>query len=239
VVSPEASIASDASVGAYTTIGAAVRISPGCVIGASCHIGDNCTLEEACRLHDNVTLYHDVSVGRNTILHSGVVVGADGFGFVLAGDRYEKFPQIGRVEIGADVEIGANSCVDRAALGVTRVGNGVKIDNLVQIAHNVSIGDHTIIVSQAGISGGSTIGNYVVIAGQVGLGEKANIEDKAVLGGQCGVLPSKTVPAGQTMWGTPARPIREHLAALAQIGKIAALREKVADLARRVAKLEG
>ena len=120
------------------------------------------------------------------MLHSGCVLGADGFGFVRAGDRYEKFPQIGRVEIGDDVEIGANSCVDRAALGVTHIGDGVKLDNLVHIGHNCRIGRHVVIAAQTGLSGGVVVEDYAVIGGQVGIGDKARIESGAVLGSGCG-----------------------------------------------------
>jgi UDP-3-O-[3-hydroxymyristoyl] glucosamine N-acyltransferase len=190
------------------------------------------------RVGHNVTIHHDVSIGANAVINSGAVIGSDGFGFVFTNGRYEKFPQIGRVEIGDDVELGVNSCVDRAALGVTRLGDGVKLDNLIHVAHNCEIGDHVISAAQAGFSGGAKLGNYVVVGGQVGLGERAVIQDKAVAGGQCGLLPQKTIPAGETYWGTPARPIREHLAQLAQLGKLASLREKVAGLERRIAELE-
>jgi UDP-3-O-[3-hydroxymyristoyl] glucosamine N-acyltransferase len=214
IVSPDAHVAEEVTIGPYSTIGANSRIAKGCVIGASCHLGDNVTL------------------------HSGCVIGADGFGFVFAGDHYEKFPQIGRVEIGSDVEIGANSTIDRAALGVTRIGDGVKLDNLVHVAHNCDIGNHVVAAMGAGLSGGCTIGNYVVIGGQAGFGEKVTVGDKAVLGGQSGILPKKTVAAGEVLWGTPARPIKEHLAQLANLGKVAALRQQVAELEKRVEQLD-
>jgi UDP-3-O-[3-hydroxymyristoyl] glucosamine N-acyltransferase len=238
IVSPDAHLADEVTVGPYSTIGANSRIASGCIIGASCHLGDDVVLSEDGLLHDNVTIYHDVSIGSRVILHSGCVIGADGFGFVLAADHYEKFPQIGRVEIGSDVEIGANSTIDRAALGVTRIGDGVKLDNLVHVAHNCDIGNHVVAAMGAGLSGGCTIGNYVVIGGQAGFGEKVTVGDKAVLGGQSGILPKRTVAAGEVLWGTPARPIKEHLALLANLGKVAALRKQVAELEKRLERLD-
>lgn len=238
IISPDAQLGEEITVGPYSTIGANSKIASGCIIGASCHLGDNVVLGEHGLVHDNVTIYHDVSIGARVILHSGCVIGADGFGFVFAGDHYEKFPQIGCVEMGSDVEIGANSTVDRAALGVTRIGDGVKLDNLVHVAHNCDIGNHVVAAMGAGLSGGCTIGNYVVIGGQAGFGEKVTVGDKAVLGGQSGILPKRTVPPGQVLWGTPARPIKEHLSQLANLGKVAALRQQVAELEKRVAKLD-
>ncbi len=143
-------------------------------------------------LHANVTVYDDVDIGSRVILHSGCVIGADGFGFVLEGDRYQKFPQIGRVSIGDDVEIGANSCVDRAALGVTWIGEGTKLDNMVHVAHNCRIGRHVVVAAQTGFSGGVVVEDYAVIGGQVGIGDKARIESRAVLGSGCGVLPRRS-----------------------------------------------
>jgi UDP-3-O-[3-hydroxymyristoyl] glucosamine N-acyltransferase len=238
IIGTDVQIGEGVSIGPYTVVGAGTRIGDGALVGAGCHIGPGVEIGANTLLHDAVTVYGGTKIGRNCILHSGCVLGADGFGFVLAGDHYEKFPQIGRVELGDDVEIGANTCVDRAALGVTRIGDGTKLDNLIQVGHNVTIGNHVVIAAGTGISGGATIGNYVVIAGQVGLGEKANIEDKAILGGQCGVLPSKTVPGGEAVWGTPARPLRQHLAQLANLGKVADLRRQIADLQARLEKIE-
>jgi UDP-3-O-[3-hydroxymyristoyl] glucosamine N-acyltransferase len=147
-------------------------------------------------------------------------VGADGFGFAFSNGRYEKFPQIGTVEIGDDVELGANTCIDRAALGVTRIGEGTKIDNLAHIAHNCTIGKHVVIAAQTGLSGGVTVGDYAVIGGQVGVGDKATIEPRSVVGSGAGILTSKIVRAGEPVWGTPARPLREHLKQLAAIGRL-------------------
>jgi UDP-3-O-[3-hydroxymyristoyl] glucosamine N-acyltransferase len=192
-----------------------------------------------CLLHANVTIYENVTVGDRAILHAGCVLGADGFGFVRSSDRYEKFPQIGRVKIGDDVEIGANSCIDRAALGVTQIGDGVKIDNLVHIGHNCTIGRHVVIAAQTGLSGGVVIEDYAVIGGQVGIGDKARIETGAVLGSGCGILTSKIVRKGQVVWGTPARPLKEHLEQLANLARLPALRKEVASLRNRLEKITG
>jgi UDP-3-O-[3-hydroxymyristoyl] glucosamine N-acyltransferase len=139
----------------------------------------------------------------------------------MASGAYQKFPQVGRVEIGDDVEIGANTCIDRAALGVTRIGDGTKLDNMVHVGHNCTIGKHVVVAAQTGLSGGVTVGDYAVIGGQVGIGDKARIEARAVLGSGSGVLTSKIVRAGEVMWGTPARPLKEHLAQLAALSKLA------------------
>lgn len=238
IVDPAAEIGPDVSVGAYTVIAEDARIGEGTIIGAGCHIGAGAVVGPGGLLHNAVTIYEGVTIGRNVIIHSGAVLGADGFGFELAGDHYEKFPQIGRVVIGDDVEIGANSCVDRAALGVTEIGDGTKLDNMVHVAHNAKIGKHVVIAAQTGISGGAVVEDYVVIAGQVGIADKVRIETRAILGAQCGVPSSKIIRSGQTVWGTPARPIKEYLAQLAQLPRIATLRAEVAGLKQRLAELE-
>ena len=200
----------------------AARLEPDAPIGADC------------LLHAHVTIYGQVSIGDRAMLHSGCVLGADGFGFVRDPEGYEKFPQIGRVEIGDDVEIGANTCVDRAALGVTRIGDGIKLDNMVHIGHNCSIGRHVVIAAQTGLSGGVIVEDYAVIGGQVGIGDKARIETGAVLGSGCGILTSKIVRKGQVVWGTPARPLKEHLEQLANLSRLPKLRKEIAELEKRL-----
>jgi UDP-3-O-[3-hydroxymyristoyl] glucosamine N-acyltransferase len=212
-IDAHASLESGASIGNHTWIGA------NCVIGAGVDIGDDCNL------YPNVTIYSGTKLGNRVIVHAGAVLGSDGFGYVrdAAGGRYEKFPQIGRLEIEDDVEIGANATIDRGALEVTRIGRGTKIDNLVHIGHNCVIGENVIIAAQAGFSGSITIENNVVIGGQVGVGEHARIEEGVMIGGQGGVLPKKILRGkGVAFWGTPAKPLREYLkqlAALAKLGK--------------------
>ncbi len=203
------------------TIGARSRIGPRVVIGAGAAVG------EESRLYAGAVLYPGVRVGRRAVLHSGCVIGADGFGFVFENGRYEKFPQVGTVEIGDDVEIGANSCVDRGALGATRIGDGTKLDNLVHIGHNCRIGRHVVIAAQTGLSGGVEVGDHAVIGGQVGIGDKARIESGAVLGSGAGVLTAKIVRAGEPMWGTPARPLKQHLKRLAMFDRLPQIVEKM------------
>lgn len=238
VIAPDAEIGPGVAVGPMVTVGDETQIGAGSSIGAGCAIGKRVTLGERCTLHANVTIYDDVEIGSRVILHSGCVIGADGFGFVLEGERYHKFPQIGRVSLGDDVEIGANSCVDRAALGVTWIGEGTKLDNMVHVAHNCRIGRHVVIAAQTGFSGGVIVEDYAVIGGQVGIGDKARIESRAVLGSGSGVLTSKIVRSGQVVWGTPARPLREYLEMLANLGRLPQMRKEMAELKRRLEKLE-
>jgi UDP-3-O-[3-hydroxymyristoyl] glucosamine N-acyltransferase len=238
VVAASAQLGNKCSVGAHVCIGENTRVGDGCQIGAGCVIGDAVAIGAGSVLHSNVTIYDRVTLGARAIIHAGVVLGADGFGFALAGDHYEKFPQVGTVEIGDDVEIGANCCVDRAALGVTRIGDGTKIDNLVQVGHNCVIGRHVVVVSQTGISGSVTVGDYAVIGGQAGIGEKAKIESKAIVGGKAGVLTGQTVHAGEPVWGIPARPLRGHLKGLAYVQKLPELNQMMKELRQRVVELE-
>jgi UDP-3-O-[3-hydroxymyristoyl] glucosamine N-acyltransferase len=243
-IHPTAAIGKDVEIGAlaaigpHANIGDSTRIGLASSIGPGCSIGKRVVLGEGCVLHANVTIYDNVDIGRSVILHSGCVIGADGFGYVFENDRYHKFPQVGRVEIGDFVEIGANSCVDRAALGVTVIGEGTKLDNMVHVGHNCRIGRHVVVAAQTGFSGGVVVEDYAVIGGQVGIGDKARIESRAVLGSGCGVLTSKIVRSGQTVWGTPARPLKEHLEQLANLARLPEMRRQFADLKRRLAHLE-
>jgi UDP-3-O-[3-hydroxymyristoyl] glucosamine N-acyltransferase len=234
VIAPDAEIAPTAAIGPHATIGARTRIGDRTSIGPGCAIGAGVRIGADCLVHPRVTIYDNVTIGDRAVLHSGCVLGADGFGFVPGPNGYQKFPQIGRVEIGDDVEIGANSCVDRAALGVTRIGDGVKLDNLVHIGHNCSIGRHVVIAAQTGLSGGVIVEDHAVIGGQVGIGDKARIETGAVLGSGCGILTSKIVRRGQVVWGTPARPLKEYLVQLANLARLPKLREEVAEMERRL-----
>jgi UDP-3-O-[3-hydroxymyristoyl] glucosamine N-acyltransferase len=225
-------------IGPQVVIGDRSRVGARTSIGAGCSIGQRVILGEGCVLHPNVTIYDDVDIGRGTILHSGCVIGADGFGYVMEGGRWQKFPQVGRVEIGEFVEMGANCCVDRAALGVTLIGEGTKLDNMVHVGHNCRIGRHVVVAAQTGFSGGVVVEDYAVIGGQVGIGDKARIESRAVLGSGCGVLSSKIIRAGETVWGTPARPLKKHLEMLANLGKLPDLRQEVEELKRQLAELK-
>jgi UDP-3-O-[3-hydroxymyristoyl] glucosamine N-acyltransferase len=226
------------SIGPHAVVGDGTRIGAAASIGAGSIVGKRVALGEGSVLHPNVTVYDNVDIGRGAVLHSGAVIGADGFGYVMEYGRWQKFPQVGRVEIGDFVEIGANSCVDRAALGVTEIGEGTKLDNLVHVAHNCRIGKHVVVAAQTGFSGGVVVEDYAVIGGQVGIGDKARIESRAVLGSGCGVLTSKIVRSGETVWGTPARPLKQHLEQLANLARLPELRREVAELKRRLAELE-
>lgn len=243
VISSRAETGDLVEIGPYVSIGEGSRIEAGCRIGPGCAIGRRVVIGRDSVLYANVTIYDDVDIGSRAILHSGCVIGSDGFGFALDGERYQKFPQIGRVEIGDDVEIGANSCVDRAALGSTYIGEGTKLDNMVHVGHNCRIGRHVVVAAQTGFSGGVLVEDYAVIGGQVGIGDKARIEAHAVLGSGCGILTSKIVRAGQVVWGTPARPLKQHLEQLAYLARLpevrAEIRQELAELRRRLAELEG
>jgi UDP-3-O-[3-hydroxymyristoyl] glucosamine N-acyltransferase len=238
VIATNAVIAGDCFIGAFVTIGEHSHIEHGCYIGNGCMIGENVTIGEKTTLHARVTIYSNVRIGARVILHSGCVLGADGFGFTLIGDHYEKFPQIGTVEIEDDVEIGANSCVDRAALGITRIRQGTKLDNLVHVAHNCDIGKHVVVAAQTGFSGSVTVGDYAVIGGQVGIADKATIDPKAVVGAKSGIVTSQRVRAGEPVWGIPARPLRQHLKGLAHVAKLDGLRQQLRKIESKLAALE-
>jgi UDP-3-O-[3-hydroxymyristoyl] glucosamine N-acyltransferase len=209
IVAPLARIEAGVSIGPYAVIGEDVRVGEGTQIGPHCVVTAGCWIGAHCRIHPRVTLYGGVRIGDRTEIHSGAVIGADGFGYARGEGRYWKFPQIGIVEIGDDVEIGANTTIDRGSLGDTRIGEGVKLDNLVHVGHNCQIGAHTVIAALTGISGSCVFGKNVTIGGQAGFGEQVHLEDGAVIGGQSGVLGGKTVRSGQTVWGTPARSLEK------------------------------
>ena len=224
IVAPSAAVAASATVGPFAVIEDDADIGAGSDIGAYCFVGRGARLGENCILHARVTLYPGTQLGNRVEIHSGAVIGADGFGYVFGDGRHWKFPQIGQVQIGDDVEIGANTTIDRGALDATRIGRGVKIDNLVQVAHNVRIGENSIVAAQVGISGSSEIGDRVIMGGQAGVGDHAKIEDDARIGGQAGVLNGKTIRKAETVWGTPARPLgkfKEQYAWLARLPKLA------------------
>ena len=236
VVAPDAHLAADCSVGAHAVIESGASVGAGTQLRAGTFIGAGVRVGARCVLHPRVTVYPGAQIGDRVILHAGVVIGSDGFGYVFAEGRQVKFPQLGTIVIEDDVEIGSNSTLDRGSLGSTVIGQGTKIDNLVQIAHNVKIGRHCIIVSQTGISGSSQVGDYVVMAGQVGVGDHARIEDRVVVGGQAGVLPGKIVRSGSIVWGTPCRPMSEFKKTIARMARLDDLAAKVKELSRQMEK---
>ena len=218
VLCPGVVVEARAVVGAQAQIGENTSIAAGCVLGAGVKIGRHC------QIYPNVTIYPGTTLGDRVIVHAGAVLGSDGFGYVR--DRqtghYEKFPQVGRLVIEDDVEIGANATIDRGALDETRIGRGTKIDNLVHIGHNCQLGEDVVIAAQTGLSGSIVIENGVVLGGQVGIGEHARIEEGVMLGGQGGVLPNKVLRGkGIAFWGTPAQPLRQYLKQLATLARLA------------------
>jgi UDP-3-O-[3-hydroxymyristoyl] glucosamine N-acyltransferase len=224
VVHPSARLAANVTIDARVVIGEKVVIGKSTWIGAGAVIGEDVSIGRDCRLHPNVTIYPGAKLGDRVVVHAGAVLGSDGFGYVqdkTTGHR-EQFPQIGRLEIGDDVEIGANSTIDRGALEVTRIGRGTKIDNLVHIGHNCQLGEDVVIAAQTGLSGSITIEKNVILGGQVGIGEHARLEEGVMLGGQGGVLPNKILRGkGVAFWGTPAQPVREYLKQLAVLARLA------------------
>jgi UDP-3-O-[3-hydroxymyristoyl] glucosamine N-acyltransferase len=243
-VHPTAQVAGDAElgegvyVGAYVSIGAGARVGAGSQVLAGTFVGDSVNIGRDCVLHPNVILYEGVTLGERVILHAGVSVGADGFGYVRdAGGVYHKFPQVGTVFIEDDVEIGAHSCVDRGALGETRIGRGTKIDNLVQVGHNVSIGERVVIAAQTGISGSTVIESDAVIGGQVGMGDHARVGRGAIVGSKAGILPGKIVRAGTVVWGVPVRPLDEYKRLNALWGRLPRMKDEIEELKRQVREL--
>lgn len=232
-IAPDAVIADGVFIDGFVCVGSRSHVGSNSQIRAGVKIGDDVTIGENCTLDPNVCVEDNCVIGSGVVLHSGVIIGTDGFGYVNDGKRHVKFPQIGTVVIENNVEIGANSCVDRGALGETRIGEGTKIDNLVQIAHNVSIGKRVIIAAQTGISGSTVIEDDCIIGGQVGMGDHALVKSGAVIGSQAGVLPGKIVRPG-VWWGTPVQPLDEFKRQNAMVKGLARLREQVNDLKKLI-----
>lgn len=237
IIDKKAKLSKDVAVGAWTCIEAGAHIGSGTILFPGCYIGSNCRIGANCVIYPHSVLYPNVEIGDRVIVHAGVVLGADGFGFVSDGNRQIKLPQMGRILIDSDVEIGANSCVDRGTFDETMISEGVKIDNLCQIAHNVHIGCHTLIASQSGIAGSSRIGNHVTIGGQVGIGDHCRIDDSALLGAQCGVPSRKRLPTKEVYWGTPARLLKDVRVQQAYVGRLPKIVEELKRLREELDKL--
>ncbi|UCE01944.1 MAG: UDP-3-O-(3-hydroxymyristoyl)glucosamine N-acyltransferase [Candidatus Latescibacterota bacterium] len=237
VIGDGVQIGSEVSIGAHVVldndveIGDRTTILPGTVILRETHIGNDCLI------YPNVTIREETIIGDRVIVQCGAVIGSDGFGFVSDGSRLHKVHHIGRVVLEDDVEVGANACIDRATTGETRVGRGTKIDNLVQLAHNVKVGENSILCAQVGVSGSTEIGNRVKLAGQVGLVGHIRIGDDAVVGAQAGVV--KSIPPRTMSSGYPARPHARELRQQAALVRLPELLETVRDLRRRLERLEG
>jgi UDP-3-O-[3-hydroxymyristoyl] glucosamine N-acyltransferase len=238
IVAENAIIEEDVELGPWVVVGKGARIGEGSILQAGVIIGENCRIGKEAILYPQVVLYPEVELGDRVVLHAGVKVGSDGFGYVFDGDGQRRFPQIGFVKIGNDVEIGANSTIDRGSLGVTIIGDGAKIDNLVQIAHNVEIGKNVVIAAQTGISGSTIIEDNAVIGGQVGFGDHVRVERGAVIGSKAGVLPGKIVRGGDVYWGVPVRPLREYKRLNAHFGRLPEMKEAIDSLKKEVSELK-
>ena len=236
VVAAGVSVGEGSSIGPLASVAEGVTVGEGTVVGAGCVIGRGVGIGEDCLLHPRVVIGEQCRIGDRCNVHSGTVIGSDGFGFATVDGTHHKVPQVGIVVLEDDVELGANVCVDRAALGETRIGRGTKVDNLVQIAHNVQIGEHCLLVAQVGISGSTQIGHHTVFAGQSGCSGHLKIGSGVVLVARAAAY--KDVPDGATMAGAPARPHREWLKANANLQRLGGLREKVKQLEKRLAQLE-
>lgn len=235
IVAPLARIAPNASIGPYAVIGEDAHVGAGTQIGAHTVIGAGCWLGENCRIYPRVTLYAGVRIGHRVEIHSGAVLGGDGFGYAFGEGKYWKFPQTGILEIADDVEIGANTTIDRGSLDDTRIAEGVKLDNLVHVGHNVNIGSHSVIAAQTGISGSSTVGHHVVIGGQVGIADHCTLKDGAIAGAQAGIPTGKTIRAGQTVWGTPAREIGKFKEIYVWYARLPELAARIKELEAKLA----
>ena len=241
-------ISSLASIAASAKIGENCYIAPFVVIGEGCEIGDNCCIHDGvsigdgakvgngCLLYAHVTVYHDCRIGNNCILHSGCVIGADGFGFAPTANGYNKIPQTGIVVIEDDVEVGANTCIDRATMGSTIIHNGVKLDNLVQIAHNDEVGCHTAMAAQVGIAGSTKIGQWCIFGGQAGISGHSTIEDRTTVGPQCGTIGN--LKGGQTLLGSPAMDAKEYIRAAAYMKRLPEMDKKIKQLTKELEALK-
>jgi UDP-3-O-[3-hydroxymyristoyl] glucosamine N-acyltransferase len=224
-------------IGAHVSIGDRSRIGAGTRIEASVAIGDHVSIGRDCVLHPGVVVYDNVTIGDGVILHAGVCVGADGFGYVRGDLSYHKFPQVGTVVIEDDVELGAYTCVDRAALGQTRIGRGTKLDNMVHVGHNCDIGERVVIAAQTGISGSVTIEDDCVIGGQVGFGDHIRVLSGAVIGSKAGILPGKIVRPG-VWWGIPIQPLDEYKRLNAHLGHLPEMRKEIKELRKEIGELK-
>ena len=236
ILGKNVSLGKDVAIAAYVVLEDGVSIGDKTVIYPGSFVGQNSKIGTQVLIYPNVTIRERVTVGCRVIIHSGTVIGSDGFGFVTVEGKHHKIPQVGIVEIGDDVEIGANVTIDRARFDKTIIGSGTKIDNLVQIAHNVVVGENSIIVAQAGISGSTALGKNVILAGQAGVVGHINIGDNAVVMAQSGV--NKSVPAGTQVWGYPAKPVVTARRVNACVQNLPRLYNTVAELKKKIEELE-
>jgi UDP-3-O-[3-hydroxymyristoyl] glucosamine N-acyltransferase len=235
-IAPTAKLDPTAHVGPFCVVGDHAQIGPRCVLRGLTWVGANCRLGEDVHLFPHVTLYAATQIGNRVRIHAGTVLGSDGFGYVLDNGVHRKVPQMGNVIVHDDVEIGANVTIDRGALGPTTIGRGTKIDNLVQIGHNVSVGDHCLLISQVGVAGSTKLGNYCVLAGQAGLSGHLKIGNGVTIAAQSGVM--RDIPDGQKVLGAPALPDKEAKRQMIAIQRLPDLLRQVAELERRLTAME-
>ena len=236
-VSPTAQLGKDVYVGAFACIGDGAVIGDGTQVYPHTVIGDGVKVGDGCLLYPNVTVYHGCQIGNRVTIHAGSVIGADGFGFAPNQDGYDKIPQIGIVIIEDDVEIGANTCIDRSTMGETRIHRGVKLDNLIQVAHNCEIGENTVMSAQVGMAGSTKIGAWCMVGGQAGFAGHIQVADKTNIGAQCGVI-SNTKGNGEALIGSPAMDPREYFKAVAYWKRMGDLTAEVRELKKQVAELK-
>ncbi|HJV22499.1 MAG TPA: UDP-3-O-(3-hydroxymyristoyl)glucosamine N-acyltransferase [Holophagaceae bacterium] len=224
-IHPTARIHGSVKLGPGVTIGARAEIGHGCVLHPGVHIGEDCVLGEGCELFSGVVLYRKTRLGRGVRIHANTVLGSDGYGYVLVEGRHAKVPQVGWVEVGDEAELGACVTVDRGVLGATRIGAGTKVDNQVQVGHNVQVGEHCLLVSQTGISGSTKLGDYVTLAGKVGVVGHIEIGSRSIVGGNSVV--AKSLPEGSFVTGFPARPHKEWVETQAALNRLPKLMKKL------------
>ena len=241
-ISSLTSIAPTAEIGENCYIAPFVVIGDGCKIGNNSHInsnvsiGDGASIGDDCIIYSNVSIYHDCRVGNRCILHSGCVIGADGFGFAPTADGYEKIPQLGIVVIEDNVEIGANTCIDRATMGSTTIHSGVKLDNLIQIAHNCEIGSHTAMAAQVAVAGTTKMGEWCICGGQAGISGHSTIGDRTTIGPQCGTIGSRK--GGERLLGSPAMDAKEYIKATAYLKRLPEMEKKIKALTKELEALK-
>lgn len=235
-VHPSVELPEDCFVGAFVYIDEGARIGCGTQLHPHCYVGKGVEIGERSILYPRVTLYPEVCIGKRCILHSGAVIGSDGFGFAPGSDGYQKIPQLGTVVVGDDVEIGANTCIDRAVIDKTTIADGVKLDNLVQIAHNCSVGKHSVISAQTGLAGSTRIGEWCRTGGQVGFAGHGTIGNRCEIGGQSGVLGS--LPDGSRVMGTPQMDARSALRVYASLPKLPQIARELQQLKKQLSILE-
>jgi len=238
LVAEDAGIAEDVELGPYAVVESGAVIGKGSIVQYGAVIGKGCRLGRECIIYPGVVLYPGVQIGNRVVLHAGVIIGSDGFGYVSDGSKRIRFPQVGSVLLGDDTEIGCNTTIDRGSLGTTIIGEGTKIDNLVQVAHNVEIGKDVVIASQTGISGSTVIEDDAIIGGQVGFGDHARVRKGAIIGSKAGVLPGKIVRGGETYWGVPVRPLKKYKRLNAYFGRLPEMKAEIDALRKEISRLQ-